>query len=102
MRGDNPQLESDRKGLHGGRLSRRRTRTAGRPAVGPSSASRARSVGGAGSGRMRKLVYIVGGSLLYAAVNLMTEHLGFAGVQAVRLGRRVPHIGDVVFRVVVG
>src|SRR5207247_8873461 len=70
--------------------------------VGPSSASHACSVGGAESGRMRKLIYIVGGSLLYAAVNLMTEHLTFAGVQVVRPGIVVPLICGVFFGPVVG
>src|SRR2546428_9717160 len=102
MRGDNPQLESDGKGLHGGRLSRRRTRTVGRPAVGPSSTSHARSVGSAESRRMRKPIYIVGGSLLYAAVNLMTEHLSFAGIQVVRPGIVVPLVCGVLFGPVVG
>src|SRR6266571_8157120 len=102
MRGDNPQLESDGKGLHGGRLSRRRTRTAGRPAVGPSGAAQACSVGGAESGRMRKLIYILGGSLLYAAVNLMTDPLSLAGVQVVRPGIVVPLICGVFFGPVVG
>src|SRR5436190_23186322 len=102
MRGDNPQLESDANALHGGRLSRRRTRTVGRPAVGPSSTSHARSVGSAESRRMRKPIYIVGGSLLYAAVNLMTEHLSFAGVQVVRPGIVVPLICGVFFGPVVG
>src|SRR6266568_4804866 len=102
MRGDNPQLESDGKGLHGGRLCRRRTRTAGRPAIGPWSTSHAGSVGGAESRRMRRLIYIVGGSVLYAAINLMTEHLSFAGVQVVRPGIVVPLLCGVLFGPVVG
>src|SRR6266571_8035348 len=102
MRGDNPQLESEGKGLHGGRLSGRRTRTARRPAFGPSSASHACSVGGPESRRMRKLIYIVGGSFLYAAVNLTTEHVSFAGVQVVRPGIVVPLICGVFFGPVVG
>jgi energy-coupling factor transport system substrate-specific component len=59
-------------------------------------------MGGAESGRMRKLFYIVGGSALYAAVNLMTEHLSFAGVQAVRPGIVVPLVCGVLFGPVVG
>ena len=51
---------------------------------------------------MRKVIYIAGGSVLYAAVNLMTEHVSFAGVQVVRPGIVVPLLCGVFFGPVVG
>src|SRR5438445_11933280 len=51
---------------------------------------------------MRKVIYIAGGSVLYAAVNLMAEHVSFAGVQVVRPGIVVPLLCGVFFGPVVG
>jgi energy-coupling factor transport system substrate-specific component len=51
---------------------------------------------------MRKLIYVAGGSAVYAAANLITEHLSLPGVQAVRPGIVVPLLCGVLFGPLVG
>jgi len=51
---------------------------------------------------MRKLVYVAAGSVAYAAVNLLTEHLGFLGLEAVRPGIVVPVLCGLLFGPIVG
>jgi energy-coupling factor transport system substrate-specific component len=51
---------------------------------------------------MRKLFYIVAGSVAYAAVNVLTEHLSFLGLQAARPGIVVPILCGLLFGPIVG
>jgi len=51
---------------------------------------------------MRKLLYIAAGSAAYAAVNLLTEHLSFPGLEVVRPGTAVPILCGLLFGPIVG
>jgi energy-coupling factor transport system substrate-specific component len=51
---------------------------------------------------MRKLLYIAAGSAAYAAVNLLTEHLSFPGLEVVRPGIAVPILCGLLFGPIVG
>jgi energy-coupling factor transport system substrate-specific component len=51
---------------------------------------------------MRKLLYVAAGSAVYAAANVLTEHLSFPGVQVVRPGIAVPVFCGVLFGPIVG
>ena len=51
---------------------------------------------------MRTLLYIAAGSAAYAAVNLLTEHLSFPGLEAVRPGIVVPVLCGLLFGPIVG
>ena len=51
---------------------------------------------------VRKLLYIAAGSALFAAANLLTDHLNFPGLQVVRPGIAVPVIFGALFGPIVG
>ncbi len=51
---------------------------------------------------VRKLLFIAAGSAVYAAANLLTEHLNFPGLEVVRPGIAIPVLCGALFGPIVG